>query len=124
MEDVAMRYVELAGRVLFSMIFITAVASLFSHDAIVMATEHGVPMANWMVPFAGLVALSGGLSVLLGCKTRLGGWLIVLFLVPVTLMMHNFWDVRDVMTRQMQEVNFFKNLSMLGGALVISYFGA
>jgi len=66
----------------------------------------------------------GGLSVLLGYQTRLGGWLLVIFLVPVTVMMHNFWAAPDLMTRQLEKAMFLKNVTMLGGALLISYFGA
>jgi putative oxidoreductase len=48
----------------------------------------------------------------------------VLFLVPVTFIMHNFWAAKDPMTAQTEMVSFLKNLSMLGGALLIAYFGA
>jgi len=48
----------------------------------------------------------------------------VLFLIPVTFMMHKFWTVSDPMMAQIQMVMFMKNVSMLGGALLISYFGA
>ena len=57
-------------------------------------------------------------------QTRLGAWLLVIFLVPVTLVMHNFWSVSDPMTHQLETAMFMKNVTMLGGALVISYFGA
>jgi len=70
------------------------------------------------------VAVAGGLSILLGYRARIGAWLLVIFLVPVTLMMHNFWVVKDPMMAQMQMVMFMKNLSMLGGALLISQFGS
>jgi putative oxidoreductase len=76
------------------------------------------------VPLSGIIALVGGLSVLLGFQTRFGAWLLVIFLVPVTVMMHNFWSVSDPMTRQIEKAMFLKNVTMLGGALVISYFGA
>jgi putative oxidoreductase len=68
--------------------------------------------------------LAGGLSILLGYRARLGAWLVVLFLVPVTLMMHKFWTIGDPMMAQMQQIMFLKNVSMLGGALLISQFGA
>ena len=44
-------------------------------------------------------------------------------LVPVTLMMHNFWAVKDPMMAQMQMAMFLKNVTMLGGALLISQLG-
>ncbi len=51
-------------------------------------------------------------------------WLLVLFLVPVTLAMHNFWAVHDPMMAQIQMAMFMKNVSILGGALLISQFGS
>jgi putative oxidoreductase len=38
--------------------------------------------------------------------------------------MHNFWAVKDPMMAQIQMAMFLKNLTMLGGALLISQFGA
>jgi putative oxidoreductase len=71
-----------------------------------------------------VLAIAGGLSILLGYRAKLGAWLIVLFLVPVSLMMHKFWMVPDPMMAQIQMILFMKNVSMLGGALLISQFGA
>jgi len=51
------------------------------------------------------------------------GWLLVVFLIPVTLMMHDFWSIKDPMMAQMQMVMLMKNVSMLGGALFISQVG-
>jgi hypothetical protein len=67
---------------------------------------------------------SGGVSILAGYKARYGAWLIVLFLVPVTVMMHNFWTITDPMAKSMQQIMFMKNLSMLGAAMFIAYLGS
>jgi len=61
------------------------------------------------------LAIVGGLSIL-GYRAKLSGRLIVLLLIPVTLMMHKFWLVQMILFR--------KNVSMLGGALLITQFGA
>lgn len=119
-----MRYVVMVGRVLYSIIFIFAAPGHFSQQAIGYAAQQGVPMSGLLVPLSGVIALAGGLSVLLGYRARIGGWLVVVFLVPVTVMMHNFWAVKDPMMAQMQQIMFLKNLSMLGGALLIAHFGA
>ena len=119
-----MRYLVLAGRVLYSAIFLTTLASHFSAQAIGYAGQAGVPLPGVLVPLSGVIAFLGGLSIVLGYRAKIGAWFIVLFLVPVTLMMHNFWAVPDPMMRQMQLAMFMKNLSMLGGALLIAYFGA
>jgi uncharacterized membrane protein YphA (DoxX/SURF4 family) len=70
------------------------------------------------------MALAGGLSILVGWRARAGAWLLVLFLVPVKLAMHAFRAVTDPMMRMMQMAMFMKNLAMLGGALLVAYWGA
>jgi len=116
--------IVLTGRLLFAFIFIFAAFGHFSPREIAYAAQQGVPLASIAVPLSGVLALAGGLSLLLGYRARLGAWLLVLFLVGVTPAMHNFWAVKDPMMAQMQMVMFLKNLSMLGGALLISQLGA
>lgn len=115
--------VTLAGRILFSAIFIMSGFLHFSQAEIGYAAQAGVPMARLLVPASGLLALAGGLSILLGYRAKIGGWLLVLFLVPVTLMMHNFWAVKDPMMAQIQMAMFLKNVTIIGGALLISQSG-
>jgi putative oxidoreductase len=116
--------VVLAGRVLFSLIFIFASLGHFSHQEIAYAAQQGVPLASISVPFSGVMALLGGLSILLGYRAKWGAWLLIIFLIPVTLMLHNFWAVKDPMMAQIQIAMFMKNVSMIGGALLITQFGA
>ena len=119
-----MRYVYPVGRILFSLIFITAAPRHFTHEGIQHAADLGVPIAWFLVPTSGVMALVGGLSVATGYKARLGAWLLVGFLVPVTLLMHAYWTLRDPVMIHVQQSMFAKNLSMLGAALLISQFGA
>ena len=65
--------------------------------------------------FAGL----GGLFVLLGIKVRLGAILLILFLIPVTVIMHAFW-MYDGSMREMQMMTFLKNISMIGGLFILA----
>ncbi len=122
--SVANGAVVLLGRLLFAAIFLAAGPNNFSTQAIGYAASQGVPLASVMVPISGLVAIAGGLSILLGYRAKVGAWLIALFLVPVTFMMHKFWTVTDPTMAQMQMIMFMKNIAMLGGALLISQFGA
>src|SRR6202043_77178 len=116
--------VVVLGRFLFALIFLMAGANHFNKQTIGYAASQGVSLAAIAVPLSGVLAIAGGLSILLGYRAKLGAWLIVLFLVPVSLMMHKFWTVTDPMMAQIQMVLFMKNVSMLGGALLISHFGA
>jgi putative oxidoreductase len=116
--------VVVLGRFLFVLIFLMAGANHFSKQTIGYAASQGVPLASIAVPLSGVLAIAGGLGILLGYRAKLGAWLLVLFLVPVTLMMHRFWVVQDPMMAQIQMILFMKNVAMLGGALLISQFGA
>jgi putative oxidoreductase len=116
--------VVLLGRLLFVLIFLMAAPNHFSKQATAFAASQGVPFAGLVVPLSGVLALAGGLSILLGYRAKIGGWLIALFLIPVSLMMHKFWTVHDPMMAQMQMVMFMKNVAILGGALLITQFGA
>ncbi len=119
-----MHIIALLGRILYSAIFILSSFGHFMPSTIEFAASHGVPYANVLVPLSGIIALLGGLSILLGFKARYGAWLIVIFLIPVTAMIHQFWTIEDPMAAKMQMAMFMKNLSMLGGALLIAYFGS
>jgi putative oxidoreductase len=114
----------LAGRILFAAIFLMAAPGHFSRQTIAFAASQGVPLASLLVPFSGVLALLGALSILLGYRARAGAWLIVMFLVPVTLMLHKFWGIADPMVAQTQMIMFMKNVSMLGAALMITQLGA
>lgn len=116
--------IALLGRILFSLIFIFASYSHFYQQTIQYAAAQGVPLASFLVPLSGLMALLGGVSIFLGFKARYGAWLIILFLIPVTLIMHKFWGLTDPAQATMQHIHFMKNVSMLGGALLIAYFGS
>jgi putative oxidoreductase len=111
------------GRLFFVLIFLTAGFTHFAKQTIAFAASQGVPLASVLVPLSGTIALLGALSILLGYRAKLGAWLIVLFLLGVTPL-HKFWGIGDPMMQQMQMVLFMKNISMLGGALLISQFGS
>ena len=66
--------VALLGRFLFVLIFLMSSPMHFSRQTIAYAASQGVPL------FSGVVALARGLSILLGYRAKIGGWLLVLFL--------------------------------------------
>jgi len=118
-----MKYIPLIGRILFSFIFLMTITSHFSNPSIQHATTSGVPLASILVPLSGVIAFLGSLSIIIGYKAKIGTWLIVLFLLPVTFIMHKFWGIDNQETMHLQMAMFMKNISILGGALIIAYFG-
>jgi len=118
-----MKYLLVLGRILFAFIFIAAGIAHFSKAEVGYAESAGVPLAPIAVPLSGMIAMIGGLSIALGYRAKWGAWLIVLFLVAVTPAMHAFWKVSDPQMAQMQMAQFFKNVAMLGAALMITQLG-
>lgn len=73
-----------------------------------------VPFPAIAQGFTGLMLLLGGLSILFGIYPVVGIVLLAAFLVPVSLMMHNFWKLEDPQLRMADKVNFMKNMALLG----------
>ncbi len=119
-----MPIILLIGRILYASIFILSSLTHFSLKTIEAYANQGFPLPYVLIPFSGLLALLGGLSILLGFKARIGAWLLVIFLIPVTFFMHQFWGMENPVAAGVQMIMFLKNLSLLGGALIITYFGS
>lgn len=63
--------------------------------------------------------LADGLSVILGIWMEIGAWLLVFFLLPAALMMHDFWTVSDPLQEQVEQAMFMKNFALADATLVL-----
>jgi putative oxidoreductase len=66
----------------------------------------------------GVVLLVGGLSMLLGVYPVVGIILLIIFLLGVSFQMHNFWKVADAQMKQIDMINFTKNMALVGALLM------
>lgn len=82
------------------------------------AGSKGVPVPKLAVIVSGLLLVVGGLSILLGFQPLIGVIALVIFFLPVTFMMHNFWAVEEEQMKTAETVNFTKNLALMGSALM------
>ncbi len=109
----------LLGRVLVGVVYLGAgfgnLAALDGKAAYV--ASKGVPAPKALVCLASLLLLAGGFSLLTGFRPRLGVLAIACFLVPVTLIMHDFWNMEGA-RRQANMQSFMGNAAMLGSALM------
>jgi putative oxidoreductase len=117
-----MEEIFLAGRILVGGYYLFSALHHFTAMGTLAryAGAAGVPMPQVAVVVAGLLLLCAGLSFILGIYPDLGIAALVLFLVPVTVMMHAFWSDTDPMIRQMNVVNFTKNIALLGSGLMFA----
>lgn len=111
----------LIGRIFFAALFLgSALGHLTRTKAMASyAASRGVPAAVPATFGSGALLLVGGLSVLLGVWADLGALLIVVFLVPTALLMHAFWKESDAQARQLEMIQFQKDMALAGAALML-----
>ena len=107
---------SVAGRLMIVVIFgLSAVGNKipnFEKVAGYMSSE-SVPASQVMLAGAIVFLIVGSLSVLTGFYTRIGATLLLVFLVLATYFFHDFWTMEGE-ARQMQTIQFMKNLSLMG----------
>jgi putative oxidoreductase len=123
----------LVGRFLLALIFVLSgfgKLTNFSGTAGFMA-HSGMPQAL-VIPgliVSILAELGLGLLIVVGYKARIAAILLFLWLIPVTIMFHFIpWREAvahgDKMGAMMQQINYMKNISIMGGLLLLASFGA
>ena len=115
----------LFGRWCIAAIFIFGgLGKFINYDATAayMAAKGLAPIPILLV-ISALVEIIGGCSLILGYKTRWGALLLLLFLIPTTLIFHDFWNVTGE-GRTLQLIEFLKNLAIFGGLLYVLVKGA
>lgn len=114
-----MAYVALAARICLCIIFIRAgINHLANFNGFTETIAGlGVPLAPVTAIFSIAFLLLGGISLLLGFKTQVGAILLILFLVPTNLVVHN------PLADPSEWTAFLKNLGLIGGLLMTIYAG-
>src|SRR5689334_23080886 len=114
------------GRLVFTLIFFLAGVTHFTDVRSYAALmPPGTPYAPFWVMLSAVVELLGASMILFDRWPRLGGWLIALFLVPVTITVHGWLMLHapDEANRQAQLSFFLKGITMTGAALLITQLG-
>jgi len=115
----------LIGRILLVVIFLWSGFNKitgFAGSAGYMASK-GLPMVEVLLVLSIVIEIGGALMIIFGWKARVAAAVLFLWMIPVTLVFHNFWAVPPDQV-QMQMINFFKNLSMMGGLLLVLGLGS
>jgi len=138
MPPVVRHAITLSARVLLSLIFVLSAVDHLRHwnGAVKRMTAQGMgfegvlgsgaPVLVQVLLALGVVfLLLGGLSVMLGIRARWGAAMLLVFIVPATLVFHDFWTHpagSGDYTNQLH--HFLKNLGLTGGLLTILGFGS
>jgi len=84
----------------------------------IVAKVPQIKSTKQLVQLDAAVKVVAGSLLALGKFPRLSSLALATSVVPTTLAGHRFWEERDPQTRNLQKIQFFKNVSMLGGLLI------
>ena len=119
-------FVSVVARLMLAAVFLASAIGnkipQFKQTAEYMQAE-GVPNSKLALFGAIGLLLLGGLSVVAGAWTRIGAFFLLVFLVAATYYFHDFWQFPDPMQRQLQTIQFMKNMAIGGGLLALMAFG-
>ncbi|MEO0543094.1 MAG: DoxX family membrane protein [Pseudomonadota bacterium] len=120
------RNLTLAARFLFtSLFFLSGVTHFTNIPYYVSLMPDFVPYPVFLIFVSGAVELIGAAMILLNWRPKLGGWLLVMFLIPVTLVVHGYELLAetDPVLWALQQAHFLKGFSLMGAALLITQLG-
>ncbi len=115
MQNTIDKFGPLVGRILLALIFLkSGIGKIggFAATAGYMSSK-GLPMVDVLLTITIVIELAASAMIIVGFKARLGATALLLWMIPVTVIFHNFWAVPA-------EINMFmKNLAIMGGLLLI-----
>ena len=114
----------LVGRILLVLMFITSGFGKVTgfEGTVGYITSKHLPMPQVAAIIAILCELGAGILVLIGFKARWAAIVLAIFTVAAGILFHDFWNA-DAASKMMQQINFWKNISIAGGFLMVFAFG-
>lgn len=116
--------VFLAARILYGAVLgYLALGNLLALEpSIEYARSKGAPKPELGVPLGSLLLLVGAASIIAGVYPLFGAIAVILFLVGITPVMHDFWAI-DGHEAQNEQIHFLKNVGLVAVALVFLLLG-
>jgi len=110
----------LIGRIILGAFYLYYALNHFQNTEMMTgyAASKGVPSAKLAVQVTGAMMALGGLSLITGLFPTIGAIILVLFLIPTTVMIHNFWTVEEPMAKLGEQTNFMKNIALAAATLM------
>lgn len=114
----------LLGRVILGIYWLeTAYNHLFKSAGLIGYTQSkGIAKASTAklaVFGTGILALIGGLTIILGIRPHYGIACLIIFLVGVSWKMHAYWNETEPMAKMNDRIQFMKNMALIGALLMM-----
>ena len=110
----------LAGRILLGLLFlVSGFGKIAGFDGTVgYITAAHLPLPALVAVLTIVVEVGGGLALVTGLWTRQAALILAGFTLLTAFVFHAFWSAPDA-AKAMQQIQFLKNLAMLGGLLLV-----
>ncbi len=118
--------IGIIARILFSLIFVlSGITHFTAMRGYIDLMPPAIPWRAFWVTISAVVEIVGAALILFNYRPRLGGWLIVMFLIPVTIVVHGtaMLTLPDPVMRAVNVSMFLKGLAMIACALFITQLG-
>nr|WP_297350006.1 DoxX family protein [uncultured Glaciecola sp.] len=116
----------LLGRFLLGVYFIVpGVQKITQYEFMAQyMSKHSVPFINELLPVTIVLQILLGIVIIVGFKAKLSAFLLAGMTLVISLYMHNFWNLPEGADVRHETQNFFKNMGVMAGLLVLSAGGA
>jgi putative oxidoreductase len=113
--------VLLLGRLALGVIFVkSGLQKLLALGAFAASLAgRGIPQSSFWAVVGATVEFVGGVLIVTGLKTRYASLLLILFVIVATGIAHRYWEFAEAAARRTHESQFFKNLSIIGGLVLL-----
>jgi len=114
-------FIILVARVLIGLIYVlSGWGKVSGLDSFVLSLERrNIPAATLLGYVGAVTEFFGGAAIMLGFGTRYAALAIFIFTIAATLIGHRYWEFADPALRRQNQTNFLKNLTMMGGLLLL-----
>lgn len=113
---------DLLGRILLSFIFFFEAYDYFAYESLNKEAMmiYGLTWNQDFFLYGAIFLLFfGALTILLGYRMRLGAFLLMVYWIPLTFIVHDFWmEERGSDVFRLQSIFFMKNIAIMGGLLI------
>lgn len=115
---------SLIGRIFLAVIFlVSGFGKIGGFDGLIgQIASKGFPLPEAFAVATIVIEIGVAAMLVFGWKARWAAFLLAVFTAIVTLFFHNFWAVPEAQ-KMMQQIQFLKNLALIGGLLMVMAFG-
>lgn len=112
------------GRILFGGYFVMNGVNHFMHKKSFAeyAGSKQIPSPENAVALSGAILFVSGVCIVMGWLVAIALMALIGFLFIVSFTMHNFWKIEDPQVKMGEQINFMKNIALLGACLIMLSF--